>query len=80
MCRPALAELGHENTDGLGIEAAFDRLDPFVQGLLGVAGEHRHLLLGQDRAFVDGLRGYVDRRAGDLHAGGQMRRERRASP
>ena len=38
-----------------------------MQRRLGVAGEDRHLLLGQDRSFVDGLRGHVDRRAGDLH-------------
>ena len=55
----------------LGIEPAFDHLYPFVEHLLGVAGEHRHLFLGQDRAFIYGLRGQVHGRAGDLDAGGQ---------
>ena len=43
----------HELVEHRGIEAALDLLDALVQRLDGVVGQHRHRLLGEDRAVVD---------------------------
>src|SRR5215213_2977060 len=58
---------GHEGGDGVGVEAALDRLDALVQGLDGVVRQDGHGLLGDDRAGVDLSGGDVHRAAGDLH-------------
>ena len=39
--------------DGGGVEPALDLLDALVQRRLGVAGQDRHGLLGEDRPLVD---------------------------
>src|SRR6478609_3540347 len=60
-----------DGADRGGIEAALDLLDALVERVLGVAVEDGHGLLGEDRTGVDREAGDVDRRAGDLHPGGQ---------
>ena len=60
-----------ERPQHLRVQAALDVLDPLVQRVDGVVGEHRHRFLGQDRPVVDLERGQVHGTAGDLHARGQ---------
>ena len=54
-----------------GVQRALGDLDPFVQRLLGVAGQHRDHLLGQDRPGVHLQGGQVHGAPGLGHAGGQ---------
>ena len=69
ISRSLLPALGNQSFDHVGVETALDRLDPFVQRLLGVAGNDGNGLLGEDRSGVDIFGDQMDGTARDLHSG-----------
>ena len=60
LVKPAVAIIKHDVDE----QASLDGLDALVQRVLGVALEHRHALLGKDRARVDAPVDDDDARAG----------------